>query len=106
MGHWYVGQKVACIKRGLWSDQELLEQFPVFGQTLTIRAITLDRYGVCGLMFAEIINRPTWWEEGQYCEAGFAERHFRPVVERKTDIGFAHEILRRAQRERVDGETV
>lgn len=105
MASWYVGQKVVCIKRGRWVCQEFLDQFPVYGQVLTIRSVRLcDECGVIGLRFAEVLNSEMLRADGTRDEPDFAAYRFRPVIARKTDIGFAHEILRRAQRELVDAE--
>ncbi len=103
MGGYYSGQKLVCIKRGPWSNQDLLEQFPVYGQVLTIRSIV--RSPICGVAFrfVEIVNEPHHWGDG-FGEAAFVSDRFRPVVERETDIGFAHKILLRAQRQLVDAE--
>ncbi len=45
----------------------------------------------------EIVNpSDAVWLDDPPAEAAFRKRRFRPIVERKTDISFAHEILRKA----------
>jgi hypothetical protein len=85
-----VGQKVVCVDAAGEAALEL-------GSVYTISEILpptfcrwrgLKRYTI-GLWFAEL---PV---DDEY---GYAPERFRPVVERKTDISFAHEILRKASK--------
>jgi hypothetical protein len=92
-----VGQKVVCVDasgyKGLpWHDGSKL----VKGSIYTVRACGLTLDGSPGLLLGEIklvvtTNRVLVGRDCFY----WAER-FRPVVERRTDISFAHEILRKA----------
>jgi hypothetical protein len=93
----HVGQKVVCIKRGSWANEFGAagdEVFPSFGEVYTIRRIEDGRW----LLLVEIVNRLREYGDGELGEARFCASRFRPVVERKTDIGFAHEILRKVSR--------
>lgn len=79
-----VGQKVVCVDA---RDTNLIKD-----KVYTISAVYLildwnDEYGVsvAGVKAARGLGGNT----------GFRASLFRPAVERKTDIGFAHEILRK-----------
>jgi hypothetical protein len=77
-----VGQKVVCV------DDEAQPcnrgYTPVVkGDIYTIRD-AFDWFGLDGIRLEEIKNPH---------DRGYQARRFRPVVERKTDISFAHEIL-------------
>lgn len=50
----------------------------------------------CGTPMIELLELPS--PADGYWYAGFAACVFRPVVTRKTNIGFAHEILRKASK--------
>jgi hypothetical protein len=88
----FVGQKVVCIKRDRWRreyDRRPMprgERGPAFGELLTIRQIVEDGY----LLFVEIRN-PIIKSVGE--EAAFNPHHFRPVIERKTDISIFTRML-------------
>jgi hypothetical protein len=86
-----VGQKVVCVDanphslgyRGPgWHPQEA----PIEGAVYTIRSIGISPD--CPLLAVQLVElrRPYKW--------GYGVTRFRPVVERSTDITFAHEILR------------
>jgi hypothetical protein len=86
-----VGQKVVCI-----NDKEIHGGFwaagarPVAGAVYTITEIIPGAYGdYQALRFSEIRNAG---------DIGYRSSRFRPVAERKTDISFAHEILRKASK--------
>lgn len=93
-----VGMKVACIDdepHSLYtpwahhSDMDGLKK----GTVYTVRSVGLYN-GVPCIWLHEIVRGiARGWEE--LGEAGFSPKRFRPVVERKTDISFAHEILRK-----------
>ena len=87
----HVGQKVVCL-----ADLSRLtlpsEVAPTKGAVYTIRAIMTDNKGYLGLFLVEIKNPPV------YCALGFCERalwagHFRPVIEKKTDISIFTQLL-------------
>jgi hypothetical protein len=82
-----IGQKVVCIadRRGRVNDLGL----PGFvkGHVYTITSFYEEPPHGLFLSTAELGPRVG----GQVCG-------FRPIVERKTDIGFAHEILRKASK--------
>lgn len=95
----HVGQKVVCIKAGspgseaAWTS--VGARYVRLNGIYTIRAINVWGDGA-KLRFVELDNRHL---EGVYSEIepGFRATHFRPIVDRKTDISFAHEILRKAK---------
>lgn len=92
-----VGQKVECIAAPV-DDLQPGEVSAEIGGIYTIRGMMVWG-GVLGLLLEEIRNPPV------HCIGGFHERHqwagrFRPLVTRKTDIAFAHEILRKASKTR------
>lgn len=89
----HVGQKVVCVD-DTGDRVGRTETFPVKGVVYTIRAC-----GQYGVHLEEIINQPQQYIQ-DYGEVFFKARRFRPLIERKTDIGFAHEILRKATRKR------
>jgi hypothetical protein len=91
-----VGQKVVFVgvKWSLRKWCEMLRhpypgEMPIKGRIYTIENIT-----PIGCLELVGVQSPS---DG-YWAAGFSPRVFRPIVERKTDIGFAHEILRKATR--------
>jgi hypothetical protein len=83
MAMFRVGQKVVCV-----------DDTGTFGICVKGRIYTVTRvmFGFTeqGVLLAEIAPPPEY--------PGFASRRFRPAVDRKTDIGFAHEILRKASK--------
>lgn len=100
-----IGQKVVFI--GPRHDSKRMHYDcvnPVVGTIYTVRSIYAPPLGVegpIGLRSVEIVNAPKLIEEyGLSVEIAFWEKCFRPLVESKTDIGFAHEILRKATRKR------
>ena len=81
-----VGQKVVCVdaaETNNWNIPELMEggiytiSWTDGPDVLLVEPTFRSRFG---------LNTP------------FRADRFRPIVERKTDIGFAHEILRKATR--------
>jgi len=90
----HIGQKVVCIS-DKWRNPHTHE-CPVKGRVYTIRAIGgPDLEGQTGVIVEEIRNPPESWR--LLGEVGFRAVFFRPLVERKTDTGFAilEEIRRR-----------
>ena len=87
-----VGQKVVCIsgpaRRDMVTD-------PVVGDVYTVRGINKDQRGDIGIHLAEIVNRPRRIISlgGEIREPGFFAYHFRPVVQRKTDISIFKAML-------------
>ncbi len=93
------GQKVVCIDESGWNDRRGLWNYPVKGSVYTVRELTVWWDGMPGIRVEEITNEVGWSSCGRmHCEPMFAAHRFRPLVARKTDIGFAHEILRKADR--------
>lgn len=82
-----VGQKVVCVDAGRCYRKRKTDL--VKGAIYEIEAI--DEFG--GERGLVVSGARSWWPSGAY-----NARRFRPLVERKTDIGFAHEILRKASR--------
>lgn len=96
-----VGQKVVCVDDGIKPDwpaylrnAEWRGDAPVVGQVYTIIRIIASNDGDV-LHLAEIRRSDTARLEWGY-DVGYGAWRFRPIVERKTDISFAHEILRKA----------
>jgi len=92
----HIAQQVTMIRPHSFSLMLPDEVQPVFGEVYTIRDIS-SHPRVIGLIFREIRN-----PSGRYLspsgECSFNSEFFRPVIKNKTDIGFAHEILRKASR--------
>jgi hypothetical protein len=104
-----IGQKVVCIKEGLWSWERKYPNYirhfgivhPKKGDVLTIRAIERgvgkrdDGSAIeANLLFDEIVNRPSPRASGSSKEAAFDSARFRPIQERKTDISIFTEMLK------------
>ena len=89
-----VGQKVVCIddSPGLFSGRSYVTLNAIY----TIRGFCENIHGEIGLLLNEVRPDVPRLLFGQ--ERGFQQSRFRPVVERGTDIGFAHEILRKANK--------
>jgi hypothetical protein len=70
------GNKVLCIKRGMWMGEEYEPDltYPRFGMELTIRAVNEEG----GLQFEEIIN-PIKMYIGGTVEVSFASSRFRKL---------------------------
>ena len=83
----YVGQKVVCVKNAppicTWG-----EHVPRKGTVYTVRQAKHD-----GIRLVEIVNPELQYRQG-LSEMWFANHGFRPVVEKKTDIEWAHELCR------------
>jgi len=96
----HVGQKVVCVKRQIASGYGD-EAEPAVGLTYTIRAIRDFADGIAGLQLQEIKNPVRLYSDGRRLysdECSFDARRFRPIADKKSDIAFAHEILRKASR--------
>ena len=83
-----IGQKVVQIKKSPWRSLHLGELGPSFGDVVTVRSVGPGKCGDLFLRFDEIINPPLYNTDPTdgFREARFLAAHFRPVVERKTDI--------------------
>lgn len=96
-----VGQKVVCVDDGNfsvdrhpWVSNKYLPNRPVRGNVYTVRGFDPDFPE--SIYLCEIYNpNDLQWANG-FGEGSFLPRRFRPIVERKTDISFAHEILKKA----------
>ncbi len=93
-----IGQKVVCIQAenpltaGMAWNRAC--DIPQIGTVYTVRGLG-QQYGLPALRLHEIIWRG-WVEGGVYSHDGFYwAGRFRPVVEKKTDIGVFEEILKR-----------
>lgn len=92
----YRGQKVVFVGFTSTSWRHRWDRFwhpykdPEIGQIYTVARVIPFPDGDTHLELVE-------YESGDlnYWCAGFQSDGFRPLVERKTDIGFAHEILRK-----------
>lgn len=89
-----VGQKVVCVRDDWVNRGKYGLLVPDKGNVYTIRGFQYHGEFI-GLFFFEIKNEIGNWE-GCIVEPSFGIRYFRPVDEKKTDISFAHEILRKA----------
>lgn len=97
-----VGQKVVCVKGspGDVAIRGAAGSRPVRGEIVTINTINYwPQKNRTLLTFVEHDNsRLINVYDCSGIEPGFDAECFRPVVERKTDISFAHEILRKASK--------
>jgi hypothetical protein len=103
-----VGMKVVCINAGVigdpiadkaeWEASERIFE----GRIYTIARVLIDYKGVCILHLFEV-RRSLNSRLDHGSDVGYYAGRFRPIVEPKTDIGFAHEILRKVtKRRKVD----
>lgn len=94
----FVGQKVVYVGPDFSNTghaKMIGQAVPVVGHVYTIRAIN-EIYGEPAFLLHEIRNEPRRWACGETFELHMNACFFRPLVEKKTDISFAHEILRNA----------
>jgi hypothetical protein len=89
-----VGQKVECIVAPSMFLCRNGEVAPSKGGVYTIRAILGDPSGDEFVRLNEIVNEPRVYDQG-FEECCFDAAAFRPIVDRATDIRFAHDILRK-----------
>lgn len=87
-----VGQKVECIKAFHKSLLQVGEVAPLKGMICTIRAFHPNGDAI---YLAEIVNPPLYG--GGTRECAFASEHFRPFVERETDISLFTAMLNPSQ---------
>lgn len=90
-----VGQKVVCIAGDLatdWTVYTFKLSAPEKDGIYTIRGM-LEWNGECGLWLEELRNPLMSLTDGTFGEVGFWASHFRPLVERKTDISIFQELL-------------
>jgi hypothetical protein len=87
----YVGPDFSC--HPLVVDYKLIVPKPK--AIYTIRGPAPRSDGM-GYLLCEIVNREVPTIRDGFCEIAINASWLRPLVERKTDIGFAHEILRKA----------
>lgn len=95
-----VGQKVVCVDAanppsGILSRRGLPDVTLVKGNIYTVTGVGLRHpYDLTGFPCITVAEEP---------DPHFYWAHrFRPLVERKTDIGFAHEILRKVSRKQTE----
>lgn len=84
------GQKVVCVDGGDVDCEYDQGNGSTIGEICTVTNVYMTDDGYLMLELAEYPSPAT----NEY-EAGWMAVDFRPVVERKTDIGFAQEILRK-----------
>jgi hypothetical protein len=95
-----IGQKVVCVlPDGGWCPLLHDERGPAKGDILTVGSVTKYK-GVVGLAFDEYRNPSQGL--GRTRERHFNVKHFRPAVERKTDISVFTEMLKPKTRELVN----
>lgn len=98
----YVGQKVTPIisedgRSNWWNHAKMqYENGPVIGNVYTIRGFDSSEMG---LLLHEFRTGSCYLDG---TEAGYWKGRFRPVVEKKTDISFAHEILKKATKKQPE----
>jgi len=92
-----VGQKVVCIEAstGEFVYQGAVE--PTVGDIGTVTNVYVAFNGDLAIELAEFPAPGGRWGGAIY-EPGWLACSFRHLVERKTDIGFAHETLRKVSR--------
>lgn len=91
----HIGQKVVCVDASCIDSQKYYQPEIFVGAIYTIASFGehSDFPGEQGVHLVEIPLRiPVGDREP------FGAWRFRPIVEKKTDIGFAHEILRKITR--------
>lgn len=98
-----IGQRVVCIYDGAWAIYGH-EATPVCGHVYTIRGISTESTSGMAFLLEEIRNKPDLYTDRKrravFKEKLFRAERFRPLTERKTDISFAVEILRKTTRKR------
>lgn len=91
-----IGQRVVCIQEVDWANhkhhKQFLHHWPKKGQVLTIAAVETCT-NVVGLAFEEIVNPLILSRDKGRGDAHFDSVHFRPVIERKTDISIFTKML-------------
>lgn len=95
----HVGQKVVCVDANSPSFQNFnhSKNLLINREIYTIEWVGTDLpTGICMVQLCELPTK-NQFDSPIYYQA----KRFRPLVERKTDISFAHEILRKASK-RVD----
>jgi hypothetical protein len=97
---WRVGMKCECVRSG----PSYIADGVLKGSIYTVRDAYGDFFGNTGLLL-EGITTGEFFPDGR--ERGYIASAFRPLAEKKTDIGFAHEILRTVTKPvPVDAETM
>jgi hypothetical protein len=89
-----LGQKVVCVDDDIVGKNPtsiIPPHLPKLHQVYTVRGFIKSDDGREFVYLCEIVNPIR-----NNHEPAFAPFRFRPIVERKTDISFAHEILRKA----------
>jgi hypothetical protein len=91
-----VGQKVVCVDAKATHTANVSEITE--GSIYTIRAMRRD-----DVWLGEITQRPVLQggKVTRWIDYPFKASRFRPLVTRKTDIGFAHEILRKVTKKKT-----
>jgi hypothetical protein len=79
----------------VWADCA----YPQLHEVYTIRALRMNpRTNTINCLVVEIVNPERDAPPDGFGEPYFGMWRFRPAAERKTDISFAHEILRKTSR--------
>lgn len=89
-----VGQKVECIVHWPQSRRRADAIYAEKGEVYTIRGFCPGTDGVTRLYLQEIRNDPMYCTALGTIEFGFNAKHFRPIVERKTDISIFTGMLK------------
>lgn len=97
-----IGQRVACIGTegtpgvdwNAWVSHHKII-LPSRGIAYTVRDSRIGKLGRQFIRLVEIVNPSgDYFYDAPPQEPWWLAEAFRPIVDRKTDIGFAHEILR------------
>lgn len=95
------GDKVVCVD-DCQNNEAIKLEHVALGAEYTIRSIGIedrhDRNPVVAI-WLEGVRRDCFWNGQVIEDFGFRFDRFRPVEPRKTDISFAHEILRKATKQ-------
>ena len=91
----HVGQRVVCIDDIGCAPGSEFPYIPIKGSIYTVRGFVSPHVGyerTPGMLLEEVVNAPWEYNEG-VVEPSFHPYHFRPVVQRKTDISVFKRML-------------
>lgn len=90
----YVGQKVVCVKSSPWKHPSFryFDHLPILNRIYIIRGCVVA-YNAPYVYLEEIRNTPHNWSEIGFAEPAFWSGHFRPIIEKKTDISIFTALL-------------
>ena len=91
----HIGQRVVCIHDIGCAQGNEFPNIPIKGSIYTVRGFVSPDVGnerTPGMLLEEVVNAPWEYNEGVF-EPSFHPYHFRPVVQRKTDISVFKRML-------------